>query len=82
MTRDEYKQASRDELEAVIDRFAEIEQAVDLQPGSLVADLLAWFATESDPEEIIGYIEGSYELKEVPDDWQERVRNIREAIAA
>lgn len=75
LTLNAYKEASRDELEAVIDRFARIEQAADLRPGSLVDGLLG-FIRDADAEEVISYIEGGYELAAVPDDWRERVEAV------
>lgn len=73
LTLEQYKQASRDSLEEVIERIAKIEQAADLQAGSLVQLHLENLADES-AEEIIERIEGEYELESVPADWRERVR--------
>jgi hypothetical protein len=68
-----YKQASRDELEGVVEKFARIEQAADLLAGSLVQGLLSSIG-DADADEVISHIEDGYELKAVPEDWQDRVR--------
>lgn len=76
---EEYKQASRDALEAVIDRYARIEQADDLEAGTLVGGILEYIAT-SNAETVVGYVEAAYELRDVPSDWRDRVEAaIREA---
>lgn len=72
MNLEAYKQASRDALEEVIERFAKIEQAADLQAGSLVQGLLSGLELTSSA--VIEHIEYGYELKDVPDDWRERVK--------
>jgi len=72
-----YKQASREALESVIEKYARIEQAADLEPGSLVRGLLEFIDNEADI--IADYIEAGYELKSVPDDWRERVAHAVEA---
>ncbi len=72
MTLEDYKQASRDELEAVVEKFARIEQAADLAPGSLVQGLLSTIE-DATGKEVCGHIEDGYELKKVPDDWRARV---------
>ena len=75
LTLEEYKQASRDELEAMLEKIARIEQAADLCAGSLVQGILCIL----DPEDaggVIGHIKDGYELKCVPTDWEDRVRKI------
>ncbi len=72
-----YKQASRDELEFVLEKFARIEQAADLQAGSMVQGLLS-VIEDADADEVIDHIEDGYELKDVPPDWKERVKAVVE----
>jgi len=69
-----YKEAAYEALEPYIELAAKIEQAADLVPGSFLGGMAAFI--ESGANEVIGYIEDGYELKEVPPDWHERVEAI------
>jgi hypothetical protein len=73
-----YKAASRASLEVVIERFAKIEQAINLQAGSMVEGLLEHLA-EGSVEDVVSYISAAYELKEVPADWETIVEGIIDA---
>lgn len=74
---DAYKAATRRELEAVIEKFARVEQAADLEPGSLMQGLLECLMN-GDPESVIDHIANGYELTTVPKDWEDRVRAVLE----
>jgi hypothetical protein len=76
LTLDEYKRATRKTFEQYVEKIARIEQAVDLEPGTLIDGCVEWMCGNSSGDDAIDYIEGAYQLLAVPADWKDRVREI------